>query len=122
LRWATSSGARRTVQPRLPGQETGNVVALGYAVAFGSRNVNAIFAELYAPLLKNLEVTAAVRYDHYSDAGGTTNPKVGIKWTALALAGSPRHMANRISSRRDSMKPDRSAPPSGRHSTRCAVL
>ncbi|MFO1398353.1 MAG: TonB-dependent receptor [Burkholderiales bacterium] len=69
--------------PGLPGQDTGDVVGLGYAVAFGARNVNAIYAELYAPLLKNLEVTAALRYDDYSDAGGTTNPKVGIKWTAL---------------------------------------
>ena len=70
-------------KPALPGQETGNVVGLGYSSAFGSRNVNAVYAELYAPLLANLEVTAAVRYDHYSDAGGTTNPKVGVKWTAL---------------------------------------
>ncbi len=69
--------------PGIPGQETGNVVGLGYSVAFGSRNVNAVYAELYAPLLRNLEVTAALRYDHYSEAGGTTNPKVGIKWTAL---------------------------------------
>ena len=69
--------------PGLPGQETGDVVGLGYAVASGSRNVNAIYAELYAPILANLELTAALRYDHYSDAGGTTNPKVGVKWTAL---------------------------------------
>lgn len=70
-------------KPAFPGQETGNVVGLGYSAAFGARNVNAVYAELYAPLLANLEVTAAVRYDHYSDAGSTTNPKVGIKWTAL---------------------------------------
>ena len=69
--------------PGVPGQETGNVVGLGYSTAFGSRNVNAVYGELYAPLLANLEVTAAVRYDHYSDAGGTVNPKVGVKWTAL---------------------------------------
>jgi iron complex outermembrane receptor protein len=69
--------------PGLPGQETGNVVGVGYSVASGSRNVNAVYAELYAPLLKNLEVTAALRYDHYSDVGGTSNPKVGVKWTAL---------------------------------------
>ena len=69
--------------PGTPGTETGNVVGIGYSTAFGSRNVNAAYAELYAPLLKNLEVTAAVRYDHYSDVGGTTNPKIGVKWTAL---------------------------------------
>jgi iron complex outermembrane receptor protein len=69
--------------PGLPGTDTGNVVGLGYAAARGSRNVNASFAELYAPVSSNLEVTLAARYDHYSDFGGTVNPKVGIKWTAL---------------------------------------
>ena len=69
--------------PGMPGQDTGNVVGIGYSVAFGSRNVNALYAELYAPLLRNFEVTAALRYDHYSDAGSTVNPKVGVKWTAL---------------------------------------
>lgn len=69
--------------PGLPGQDTGNVVGLGYSTAFGSRNVNALYAELFAPVLKNLELTAAVRYDHYSDAGSTVNPKVGVKWSAL---------------------------------------
>jgi iron complex outermembrane receptor protein len=33
--------------------------------------------------LKTLELTAALRYDNYSDAGSSTNPKVGAKWTAL---------------------------------------
>ena len=69
--------------PGNPGTDTGNVVGLGYAAAFGSRNVNAIFAELYAPILKNLELTAAVRFDDYSDVGNTTNPKVGVKWTVV---------------------------------------
>ena len=38
---------------------------------------------MYAPILKNLELTAAVRFDDYSDVGNTTNPKVGIKWTVV---------------------------------------
>jgi iron complex outermembrane receptor protein len=44
----------------------------------GSRNVYAAYAELSVPVLKSLDVTASVRYDHYSDFGGTTNPKVGF--------------------------------------------
>jgi iron complex outermembrane receptor protein len=44
----------------------------------GSRNVYAAYAELNVPILKSLDVTASVRYDHYSDFGGTTNPKVGF--------------------------------------------
>ncbi len=77
--------------PGVPGTDTGNVLGLGYAAAHGSRNVNALFAELYAPILSNLEATLAARYDHYSDFGGTVNPKIGVKWTAmpqLALRGT----------------------------------
>ncbi len=69
--------------PGMPGTATGDVVGAGYAAATGARNVNAVYGELYAPVLRNLEATVAVRYDHYSDFGSTTNPKVGIKWTAL---------------------------------------
>jgi len=69
--------------PGVPGTETGNIVGLGYARAVGSRNDNALFAELYAPILKNLELTAAIRYDDYSDFGSTWNPKVGAKWTVI---------------------------------------
>jgi len=41
----------------------------------GHRRVYAAFTELNVPVLKSLELTAAVRYDHYSDFGSTTNPK-----------------------------------------------
>ncbi|NRR33067.1 TonB-dependent receptor [Oxalobacteraceae bacterium] len=47
----------------------------------GSRSVYATFAELNVPLLKNLEVTGALRYDKYSDFGSTTNPKFSFKFT-----------------------------------------
>ena len=70
--------------PGTPGTLTGNVVGLGYSAAFGSRDVNAVFAELYAPVLKNLELTAAIRWDDYSDIGESTwNPKIGAKWTVI---------------------------------------
>jgi iron complex outermembrane receptor protein len=69
--------------PGAPGSYTGKVVGFGYSAAFGSRDVNAVYAELYAPLLKNLDATAAIRYDHYSDAGDTWNPKFGVKWTTI---------------------------------------
>ena len=35
------------------------------------------------PILKNLEATAALRYDHYSDFGNTWNPLVQAKWTVV---------------------------------------
>ena len=46
----------------------------------GSRTVEAIFGELNVPIARGLEAQLAVRYDHYSDFGGTTNPKVAIRW------------------------------------------
>ena len=46
----------------------------------GSRTVYAAFAELNVPIIKELDVTAAVRYDKYSDFGNTTNPKVGFRY------------------------------------------
>ena len=46
----------------------------------GSRQVNAGFAEVNIPLLSSLELDAAVRNDHYSDFGSTTNPKFSLRW------------------------------------------
>jgi iron complex outermembrane receptor protein len=46
----------------------------------GSRTIQAVFGELNLPLLKDLEMQLAVRYDHYSDAGNTTNPKIGVRY------------------------------------------
>ncbi len=64
------------------------------------RDVTAAFAELDLPLvgadnampgLRRLVVSAAVRHEHYSDFGGTTNPKIGVAWTpavGILLRGS----------------------------------
>jgi iron complex outermembrane receptor protein len=46
----------------------------------GSRNVMAIFGELNVPVRKDLDLTAAVRYDNYSDFGSTVNPKVSFRY------------------------------------------
>lgn len=46
----------------------------------GNRRDNAIMAELNIPILKELEVGLAIRYDDYSDFGGTTNPKVSFRY------------------------------------------
>jgi len=46
----------------------------------GKRNVSAFYSEINVPLLKTLDVTAAFRYDKYSDFGHTTNPKVGFRF------------------------------------------
>jgi iron complex outermembrane receptor protein len=62
--------------------DTGDVVGIRGEVSpqDASRTVGALFAELNLPLATGFEVLASVRYDHYSDFGGTTNPKVGVRW------------------------------------------
>src|SRR5207245_8435037 len=47
----------------------------------GSRNVAAVYTEVNVPVLKELDFTGSLRYDHYSDFGGTTNPKARIRST-----------------------------------------
>jgi iron complex outermembrane recepter protein len=47
----------------------------------GFRRVSAAYAELMVPVLKQLELTASVRHDHYSGVGGTTNPKLSLRYT-----------------------------------------
>ncbi|SHG35202.1 TonB-dependent receptor [Massilia sp. CF038] len=49
-----------------------------------SRRVWSLFTELNAPLSKTLEVQLAVRHDDYSQVGGTTNPKIGVRWQPAA--------------------------------------
>ena len=46
----------------------------------GARNVIGVFAELLAPVAKDVELTMALRHDHYSDFGDTTNAKLSARW------------------------------------------
>ena len=48
-----------------------------------SRNVYAVYAESILPVSKTVEAQLSVRYDHYSDFGGTTNPKLAVRWQPL---------------------------------------
>ena len=61
----------------------GEVYGRGVSFAQSSRNVSTVFGELVLPVLKNLELQTAVRYDRYSDYGSSTTPKVAFGWTAL---------------------------------------
>lgn len=54
-----------------------------------TRDVYAVFGETVVPLVgeanampgvRRLELSGAVRYDHYDDFGGTTNPKLAAEW------------------------------------------
>jgi len=47
------------------------------------RTIKAEFAELLVPITKQLELTMAVRHDDYTGFGGTTNPKVSLRYAPL---------------------------------------
>jgi iron complex outermembrane receptor protein len=44
------------------------------------RNVEALFGEINIPAFKGFEINAAVRWDHYQGVGGSTNPKLGLRY------------------------------------------
>ncbi len=70
------------------------------ANAYDARNVKSLFGELLVPVFGadnripgfySLEISGSIRYDDYSDVGGTTNPKIGVTWKpfeALTLRGN----------------------------------
>ncbi len=49
----------------------------------GSRNSSAMYTELSIPVIKDLEVTLAGRFDKYSDFGNTFNPKIGLRYQPM---------------------------------------
>ena len=49
----------------------------------GSRKSAAAYAELSIPVIKDLDVTLAGRFDKYSGTGDTFNPKVGVRYQPL---------------------------------------
>lgn len=67
--------------PSLSGSEDGSINS-SYVAAKGDENIGAVFVEVAAPVLKTVELTGALRYDHYTSFKSTT-PKVGVKWTPV---------------------------------------
>ncbi|WP_369939453.1 TonB-dependent receptor [Xanthomonas medicagonis] len=61
--------------------DIGDIIGLGYSAYDGTQNVYAGYAELSAPVLEQLELSAAVRYDKYESGDGKATPKLGVKWT-----------------------------------------
>ncbi|MDC8783921.1 TonB-dependent receptor [Roseateles koreensis] len=49
-----------------------------------SRKVWALFGEVVVPITQALELQAALRHDHYDVVGGTTNPKVSLRYAPSA--------------------------------------
>ena len=55
----------------------------GSAFAAGKETVNSVYAELVAPVLKNLELDAALRHDRYESGISSTTPKVAFKFAPI---------------------------------------
>ena len=68
--------------PSLSGTEDGSVFANYNGGYSQNEDVWAVYAEMLMPVIKNLELSAAVRYDHY-DKFDSTTPKIAAKWTPL---------------------------------------
>jgi len=66
--------------PPVPFTDIGDIVGLGFSAFNAKRDVTAVFAEATAPVLKSLELNAAVRNDHYSDFGNSTTPSFRFKF------------------------------------------
>ena len=68
--------------------DLGDIIGLGYSAYSGTQNVIGAYAEVLAPVLQSVELSAAVRSDRYMNGENATTPKFGIKfrpWDKLAL-------------------------------------
>jgi len=60
---------------------TGNVIGGAEGTStFGARTVDSAYAELHIPILKELQLQVAGRFEHYSDFGNTTKPKIALSY------------------------------------------
>lgn len=65
--------------------DTASYVGSGGGSPFaGSRDVYSVFAEVVVPVLDNLELQFAARFEDYSDFGDTTKPKVALAYTPVS--------------------------------------
>jgi len=75
--------------PSLTGTIDGSINS-SYVAAKGDEKISAVFVEVAAPVIKTVELNAALRYDHYTNFSSST-PKLGAKWTPVktfALRGT----------------------------------
>ncbi|MBY0240912.1 MAG: TonB-dependent receptor [Burkholderiaceae bacterium] len=89
LAWGVEHRHEKVSNPSLSGTEDGTINA-SYVSTFGDTKIDAIFAEIAAPVMKGVELNAALRYDKYKNFNSST-PKLGAKWTptkSFALRGT----------------------------------
>ncbi|MBL0143955.1 MAG: TonB-dependent receptor [Betaproteobacteria bacterium] len=63
-----------------PRASSGDILGQGTTATDGKRDNFAIYGELALPFTQMIEGQIALRYDHYSDYGSSTTPKVGVKF------------------------------------------
>lgn len=74
-----------------PGVTVRNLFDRDIFSAYGEISVPLVSQANRIPLVEEFNVSAAVRYDHYSDFGTTVNPRIGVAWKpakALKLRAS----------------------------------
>ncbi|QJR10314.1 Vitamin B12 transporter BtuB [Usitatibacter rugosus] len=64
--------------------QSGDILGQGITATDGSRTNTSIYGEISLPITRSIEAQLAARYDHYSDYGNSTTPKVGVKWRPLS--------------------------------------
>lgn len=63
--------------------QAGNITNYGPTAASASRSSTSVYGEFQVPIVKNLDMQAALRADHYSDFGNSVNPKLAAAWHPL---------------------------------------
>jgi iron complex outermembrane receptor protein len=65
--------------------QTGDIIGSGGDLqpVSADRRVTSAFTELSIPIIRNLDAGLAARFDHYSDFGNTTNPKVTLRFQPI---------------------------------------
>ncbi|MEM7054139.1 MAG: TonB-dependent receptor, partial [Pseudomonadota bacterium] len=64
-------------------QANDNITGSSGNSSFGGREIWSAFGEVLIPVLENLEISAAARYDDYSDFGDAFSPKIAIRFQPL---------------------------------------
>ncbi|WP_456375640.1 TonB-dependent receptor [Thiolapillus sp.] len=60
-----------------------NVIGSSGGSSAGDRQQYAIYGEALIPVLDTVELSAALRYDHYSDFGSETSPQLKVRWQPM---------------------------------------
>lgn len=76
--------SKRSLDEHFPeGFASGAQASNIYAFGVGRQTLAAAYAELAAPLTRQLEIDAAARVDHYDTYGSSVTPKLGAKFVPL---------------------------------------